>query len=555
MNPAGKYVPFQGIKMKNREWPSKVTTQAPIWCSVCLRDGNQAMQTPMTVEHKLEFFKLLVKIGFKEIEIGFPAASETEYKFTRRLIEENLIPDDVTIQVLVQAREDLIKRTCESLVGAKRVIIHMYNSTSPAQREIVFGKTKDEILTMAAQGTAWVRGYSGKLQAGGTKVSFEYSPESFSATETDYALEVCEAVMGVWGREIIFNLPETVEVATPNIYADQVEWFCKHIEPREKVIISVHAHNDRGTGIAATELAMLAGADRVEGTLFGNGERTGNTDIVAVALNLYAQGIDPKLDFSNIDAIRKVYERCTGMTVPARQPYSGELVFTAFSGSHQDAINKGLKAMERSEDDKDQNPVWNVPYLHIDPKDLGREYDEVIRVNGQSGKGGIAYLLEHECGIYLPKDLQREFGAIAGKEIDQMGREVTANELKDMFMYHYVNKVVTYRLKSFRDTDGEDGCYCYSTVEWGGNNYDLAGKGNGPIDAFICSMRNKIANVRVVSQFEHALGEGEKANAISYVQLQFLSGKMCWGAGVDTSIQQASIRAVISALNRECHIK
>ncbi len=543
-----KYNQFTGIKLENRQWPNGMITQAPMWCSVDLRDGNQALAVPMNVAQKIEMFEILVWCGFKEIEVGFPAASPTEFEFIRRLIEEDRIPNDVTIQVLVQAREDLIDRTVESLTEARRVIIHMYNSTSPAQRRIVFGLEKPEILNMAVRGTNWVKDYSEEL--GGTEVLFQYSPESFSATETDFALEVCEAVMNAWSPtpegKIIINLPETVEVATPNIYADQVEWFCKHMAHRDSAVISVHTHNDRGTGVAATELAMLAGADRVEGTLFGNGERTGNVDIVTVALNLFTQGIDSKLNFSKLDSIREVYERCTGMQVPPRQPYSGELVFTAFSGSHQDAIRKGLRDW-----DKNKNQAWPVPYLHIDPKDVGRSYDEVIRVNGQSGRGGIAYLLETNCGIRMPKDMEREFGPIAGKEIDALGREVTAADLKAMFWKEYVEREVPYRLEDFHDATSTVGkCKCFSTVMLNGKPLDLIGEGTGPIDAFISSLQSAGVKISVLDQSEHALGKGQDACAIAYIQLGFPDGSKCWGSGVDMNIDLASMKAIISAINR-----
>ena len=551
MNPKGKYKPFPVIRLADRRWPNRELTQAPIWCSVDLRDGNQALAVPMTVSQKLEMFDMLVKCGFKEIEIGFPSASPTEFEFTRRLIEENRIPNDVTIQVLVQARGDLIKRTVESLVGAKQVVIHLYNSTSPAQRRVVFGLKKAEIIAMAARGTCWVKEHSARLQEAGTKVHFEYSPESFSATEVDFALEVCEAVMDEWcptqENKIILNLPDTVQVAMPNVYADQIEWFCRNMTRRDCAIISIHTHNDRGTGVAATELGMLAGADRVEGTLFGNGERTGNLDIVTVALNMFSHGIDPKLDFFNIESVREVYERTTGMTVPPRQPYSGELVFTAFSGSHQDAIKKGLQ--ERV---KVASGHWDVPYLSIDPKDIGRKYEEVIRVNGQSGKGGIAYLLEHECGIRLPKEMLREFGSIAGKVIDALGREVTSTDLKQMLWKEYVERKDVYVLEDFRSANYADGCQCHAVVKFGDEKLNLIGNGNGPIDAFIQSWHKcGRVDVFVLDQSEHTLGEGSDARAIAYIQLQFPDGVIRWGAGVDTSIETASIKAVVSALNRE----
>ncbi|MDR3378564.1 MAG: 2-isopropylmalate synthase, partial [Verrucomicrobiae bacterium] len=429
-DPSTKYRSFPPVSLADRQWPNRTLTHAPRWCSVDLRDGNQALAVPMNVSQKLELFQTLVRMGFKEIEVGFPSASNTEFTFNRRLIEEKRVPEDVWLQVLVQAREDLIERTVESLVGARKAIIHLYNSTSPAQRRVVFGKSKDEIKAIAVKGAQMIKDRLPRLQ--GTEIMLQYSPESFSATEVEFAREISEAVMEVWQptpeHKMILNLPDTVEVAMPNVYADQIEWMCRHLRNRDSLIISLHTHNDRCTGVAATELGLLAGADRVEGTLFGNGERTGNLDLVTVALNLYMHGIDPRLDFSNLNGIIDVYERCTGMTVPPRQPYAGELVFTAFSGSHQDAIKKGLAEWEDQ-----KQPHWDVPYLTIDPKDIGREYREVIRVNSQSGKGGVAYLLESEFGIELPKDLQREFGPIANEEVDKLSREVSGAELKSMF--------------------------------------------------------------------------------------------------------------------------
>ena len=551
MKPGSKYQPFPSVDLSDRKWPSRTIAQTPIWCSVDLRDGNQALTVPMTVAQKTEMFKVLVDCGFKQIEAGFPSASLTEFEFVRRLIEEKLIPDDVTIQVLVQAREDLIERTAASLAGAKKAIIHLYNSTSPAQRRLVFGLDKPDIVKMAVRGAEWVKQYSSGLI--GTEIVLQYSPESFSATEVEFALEVTEAVMDVWqpspARKMIVNLPETVEVATPNVYADQVEWFCRHMTRRNSAVISLHTHNDRGTGVAATELGMLAGADRVEGTLFGNGERTGNMDIVTVALNLFTQGIDPELDLTDIEKLREAYETCTGMNVPPRQPYSGELVFTAFSGSHQDAIRKGLQARSGS----DAGARWEVPYLVMDPHDIGRRYEEVIRVNGQSGKGGIAYLLEHECGIRLPKQMQREFGAIAGREIDALGREVTAADLKAMLWKEYVERADHYRLLSFHSiADADDGCHCRSTMVVGGKKIGFAGNGNGPIDAFVRTLHDTgMTNASVIDQSEHALGDGADASAIAYIQLKFADGHTRWGAGVDTNIELASIKSVVSALNRE----
>src|SRR6202453_631105 len=452
-DPSKKYRPFPPLALPDRQWPGRVLTHASRWCSVDLRDGNQALAVPMNVSQKLELFQTLVKIGFKEIEVGFPSASNTEFAFNRLLIEKNHAPDDVWLQVLVQAREDLIERTVESLVGAKKVIIHLYNSTSPAQRRVVFGKSKEEIKAIAVNGAQWIKDRLPRLA--GTEVMLQYSPESFSATEVEFAKEISEAVMEIWQptpeHKMILNLPDTVEVAMPNVYADQIEWMCKNIKNRDSLIISLHTHNDRSTGVAATELGLLAGADRVEGTLFGNGERTGNLDIVTVALNLYQHGIDPQLDFSNLNSLIEVYERCTGMTVPPRQPYAGELVFTAFSGSHQDAIKKGLAEWEKGGRER-----WGGASLKIDPADIGREYREVIRVNSQSGKGGVAYLLESEFGIELPKDMQREFGPIANDEVDRLRREVSGAELKQMFWSEYVEKNSPWQLHNF-ETESKDG--------------------------------------------------------------------------------------------------
>ena len=548
-----KYRPFPPIHLPDRRWPDQILTRAPIWCSVDLRDGNQALAVPMNVAQKLEMFDALARCGFKEIEVGFPAASNTEFEFMRRLIEGGRIPDDVTIQVLVQAREDLIQRTVESLAGTRRAIIHLYNSTSPAQRRVVFGMEKPEIVKVATRGTQWVRDRVGMLA--GTDVHFQYSPESFSATEHEFSLEICQAVMEVWKptaeSRIILNLPDTVEVAMPNVYADQIEWFCRNLPNRDRVIISVHTHNDRGTGIAATELAMLAGAERVEGTLFGNGERTGNLDIVNVALNLYMHGIDPELDFSDVNEVRKTYERCTGMTVPARQPYAGELVFTAFSGSHQDAIKKGLHAWNEASE-KGAAPVWDIPYLTIDPHDIGRQYREVIRVNSQSGKGGVAYLLESEYGIVLPKELQREFGPIANDAVDRLGREVSGEELRAMFGREYLDRNEPWVIESFRFERENGTGRCHGRVKRGGQPVELVGEGNGPIAAF-CHALNMLPEgpgVEVAYYSEHALASGSEASAIAYIQLRNRSGQAVWGAAVDTNIELASIKAILSALNR-----
>jgi 2-isopropylmalate synthase len=546
-DPSKKYRPLPPVPLTDRQWPGRTLTRAPLWCSVDLRDGNQALAVPMNVSQKLELFQTLVKVGFKEIEVGFPSASNTEFAFNRRLIEENRAPQDVWLQCLVQAREDLIERTVESLMGAKKAIIHLYNSTSPAQRRVVFGKSKEEIIEVAVRGTAWIKERLPRLK--GTEVMFQYSPESFSGTEVEFAKEISEAVIETWQptpeRKMILNLPDTVEVAMPNVYADQIEWMCRHIKKRDSVIVSLHTHNDRSTGVAATELGLLAGAERVEGTLFGNGERTGNLDIVTVALNLYMHGIDPGLDFSNLNSIVEVYERCTGMTVPPRQPYAGELVFTAFSGSHQDAIRKGLGEWKQRE-----AAHWDVPYLTIDPADIGREYREVIRVNSQSGKGGVAYLLESEFGIELPKEMQREFGPIANDAVDRLGREVSAAELKQMFWREYVERDSPWQLKSF-STESKNGMVkCRAALSQAGKLVEISGEGNGPLAALVHGLGTIGTRFEISNYSEHALSSGEEAAAIAYIQIKTADGKSRWGAGVDTNIELASVRAVLSALNR-----
>jgi 2-isopropylmalate synthase len=548
-NPSSKYRPFEHApKLADRQWPSRTLTHAPRWCSVDLRDGNQALAVPMNVSQKLELFQTLVKIGFKEIEVGFPSASNTEFAFNRLLIEKGHAPDDVWLQVLVQAREDLIERTVESLIGAKKVIIHMYNSTSPAQRRVVFGKSKDEIKAIAVKGAQMIKDRLHRLTAGGTEVMLQYSPESFSMTEVEYAKEISEAVMDVWQptpqHKMILNLPDTVEVAMPNVYADQIEWMCRNIKNRDSLIISLHTHNDRSTGVAATELGMLAGADRVEGTLFGNGERTGNLDIVTVALNLYMHGIDPKLDFSNLASIIDVYERSTGMTVPPRQPYAGELVFTAFSGSHQDAIKKGLAEREKN------SGHWDVPYLTIDPADIGRKYQEVIRVNSQSGKGGVAYLLESEFGIDLPKDFQREFGPIANDAVDKLGREVSGAELKAMFWKEYVERNHPWHFQGFLSQSKNGLVTCTARLLNDGKVCQLTGHGNGPLAALVRGFGTVGVAFEILNYSEHAMGSGEEAAAIAYIQIKTADGKSRWGAGVDTNIEVASVKAILSALNR-----
>jgi 2-isopropylmalate synthase len=548
-DPSQKYRPFPPVNLSHRQWPNRIITRCPSWCSVDLRDGNQALAIPMNVSQKLEMFDALVKCGFKEIEIGFPSASNTEFEFNRRLIDENRIPDDVKIQVLVQAREDLIERTFESVEGARNVIIHLYNSTSPAQRRIVFGLSQPQIIEVAVRGAQWIKERLPRLA--NSSVTLQYSPESFSATEVEFAKEISEAVVGIWqptpDHKMILNLPDTVEVAMPNVYADQIEWISQNIKGRDSIVLSVHTHNDRGTGVAATELALLAGAERVEGTLFGNGERTGNLDIVTVAMNLYMHGVDPNLDFSEINGLREIYERCTGMTVPARQPYAGELVFTAFSGSHQDAIKKGLAEWKGS----DNARHWDVPYLTIDPRDIGREYREVIRVNSQSGKGGVAYLLENEFGIELPKELQREFGPLANDAVDRLGREVNGAELKDMFWSEYVERSHPLEFHHFH-VDGSSGQFrCRASLDISGQRLDLVGAGNGPIAAFVHGLIGAgVPRFEVTQYREQGIGEGAEATAIAYIQIKTTESKTRWGVGVDTNIELASIKAVRSAVNR-----
>ena len=546
--PVSKYRPFPPVALPNRQWPNRTFARAPIWCSVDLRDGNQALAQPMSVEEKLEFFELLVKIGFKEIEVGFPSASQIEFDFCRRLIEENRIPDDVAIQVLCQCREELITRSIEALRGAKNAIFHLYNSTSPAQRKHVFNASRDDIKAIAVQGTKWVKQYSAPLVAAGTRMRFEYSPESFTSTELDFALEVCEAVTDVWQptveNKIILNLPATVEYATPNVHADQIEWMCTHLTRRDRTLVSLHTHNDRGTGIAATELALLAGADRVEGTLFGNGERTGNLDIVVVALNLYTHGVHPGLDLSDINHIRDVYERCTRLEVPPRQPYAGELVFTAFSGSHQDAIKKSWAVQK-------PNEPWDVVYIPIDPADLGRSYKAIIRINSQSGKGGVAYVLEHEFGYALPKLMHKEIGRIINDVADAKGTELTAAEVHDVFRREYLERTTPVALQQFKTTERDSLVHCEAALVIDGVTTKLGAEGNGPIDAFVRALgATALPKLEVLSYSEHSLGKGAEARAVSYIQIKTDRGHTLFGAGIDTNIELASIKALVSALNR-----
>lgn len=552
--PITKYRPFPTIDLKDRQWPDRRIETAPVWCSVDLRDGNQALAVPMSVSEKLEMFGLLVKIGFKQIEVGFPSASQIEFDFIRRLIEENRIPDDVYIQVLTQAREHLIDRTIESLHGAKNVIIHLYNATSEQQRRITFGKSREEIKEIAVSGVRMIKDRLHRLQ--GTNVVFEYSPESFSYTELDYALEVCEAVMDTWAiatpeNPIILNLPNTVEFSTPNLHADQIEWMCRNLTRRDSAIISLHTHNDRGTGVAATELGLMAGAQRVEGTLFGNGERTGNLDIINVALNMYVQGVDPQLDLSDLPTIREVYERTTRMEVHPRHPYGGDLVFTAFSGSHQDAIRKGMDIMS-----KNPGTRWDVPYLTIDPKDIGRSYEAIIRINSQSGKGGVAFILEREYGLQLPKSMHPEFGSVINRLADQTGRELTAQEIYEAFQNEYLDIEEPLKLEEFensRVSKEKHDTHCEATIQYKGERMVIQGDGNGPIAAFCNALeKHQIKNFHLEHYSQHAIGSGARSEAAAYVQIRSTQGKTWFGSAIDGNIELASLRALISAFNRSC---
>ena len=550
-----KYIPFTPISLPDRTWPDKRIEKAPIWCSVDLRDGNQALVTPMNLQEKLEFFKLLIALGFKEIEVGFPSASETEYEILRALIDGHYIPDDVTIQVLVQAREHLIRKTFEAVHGAKNVIIHFYNSTSTLQRKVVFKKDMQGIIDIAVAGAKLVRELT-EADDSGTNFRYEYSPESFSGTEMDFAVEICHQVMETLGatkeNPVILNLPNTVEMCTPNTYADQIEYFVRHLPNREAAIISVHPHNDRGTGVACAELSLMAGAERVEGTLFGNGERTGNLDIVTVALNMYTQGIDPKLDFSHIDHVREVCERCTKMHVPERWPYAGKLAFTAFSGSHQDAINKGHEYMRES-----KSPYWEIPYLPIDPADVGREYEPVIRINSQSGKGGAAFIMDHNYGYHLPKAMHPEFGALVKHACDEAGRELQPTEIFDIFRREYLEIKYPYNLKQYKLYEENEAESDETVVHFEGNlrfrhvDHFISGRGNGPIDAFFKALRSVgITDFAFVSYSEHAVGEGADSKALSYIQLKNKAGERFFGVGMDGNISLASIKGIICAINR-----
>ncbi len=542
-NPAAKYRPFPAVALADRQWPNAVIARPPVWMSTDLRDGNQALIEPMSPEKKLRFFEMLVKIGIKEIEVGFPSASQTDFDFVRMLVEENRIPDDVTIIVLTQAREELIRRTVESAAGAKKAIVHVYNSVAPVFRRVVFGMERDEIVQIAVKGTQLIKELV--AQHPQTQWGLEYSPESFSTTELDFAKWIVDAVSAVWQptpqHPMIVNLPSTVEASTPNVYADQIEWMCRHLERRESLVISVHPHNDRGTAVAAAELAVMAGADRVEGCLFGNGERTGNVDLVTLAMNLYTQGIDPGLDFSDIDAVRQLVEECNQLPVHPRHPYAGDLVFTAFSGSHQDAIKKGFAVQK-------PDALWEVPYLPIDPADLGRSYDAVIRVNSQSGKGGMAYLLQQEYGLELPRRLQIEFSRAVQRMADASGREVAASDIHALFSREYLEQDTPYAYLAHRMTeDSAHGVQIDLDLARHHASQALRGEGNGPIDAFVNALG---MDIRVMDYHEHAIGRGADARAACYVELRVGSGQTLFGVGIDSNIVTASFRAVLSAVNR-----
>ncbi|MDR2298601.1 MAG: 2-isopropylmalate synthase [Comamonas sp.] len=543
-NPSTKYRAFAPVRLTNRTWPDAVITKPPVWCSVDLRDGNQALIEPMDIERKMRMFEQLVKIGFKEIEVGFPSASQTEFDFLRKLIEEKRIPDDVTIQVLTQAREHLIRRTFEALDGVPRAIVHLYNATAPVMRRVVLNMSEDEIVELATTNAQMFKDIAAQYPQ--TKWTFQYSPEMYSDTELEFSKRVIDAVTAVWQptpeNKCIINLPTTVEHSTPNIFADMVEWTHRNIERRDSVVISVHPHNDRGTGTAAAELSLMAGADRLEGCLFGNGERTGNLDVVNVALNMYIQGVNPGLDFSQIDDIRATVEHCNQLPVHPRHPYVGELVYTSFSGSHQDAIKKAFAAHKDGD-------IWDMPYLPIDPKDLGRSYEAVIRVNSQSGKGGIAYLLESEFGLQLPRRLQIEFSQVVQREMDASGKELSAADLWDLFQREYA--VNTVKAPQYRLQEADGVVNMTAEIEVEGEKYFLEGEGTGPIDAFVQSLSAAVGrNVRVLNYAEHAIGEGANAKAIAYVELRVDDEQVCYGVGVDANIVSASLRAIISGVQR-----
>ena len=554
---AKKYKAFPAIPIENRTWPSKRITKAPVWCSVDLRDGNQALIDPMGIETKLAFFELLVKLGFKEIEIGFPSASDTEYDFIRRLIDENRIPSDVTIQVLCQAREKLVRRTMECIKGAPSVIFHIYNSTSPAQRKYTFNKTKEEIIKIAVDGVKVIKDCMKDLsEEERNRIRLEYSPESYSMTEIDYAIEICEAVGNEWGwsreNKIIFNLPTTVECYTPNIYADSIEYFASKISHRDCCLISTHCHNDRGTGVASCELGLLAGADRVEGCLFGNGERTGNLDIVTVALNMFSEGVDPELDFSNLPDIADSYMEYTKMEINPRSPYAGGLAYTALSGGHQDAIAKGFAARAKMPEDA----IWDVPYLLIDPHDIGRKYEGIIRINSQSGKGGSSFILEHNYGYAIPKAMQPAIGDLIKAKSDAAQRELQPEEILKFFEEQWLGKKRPLEVLDLASTqlEGHDESEHVSTrgvVNYNGVKFSIGGKGNGPLDSFVAALKGTpVPEFNITAFHEHSVGQGSDTYAVAYVQITLTDGSQKWGVGKSSNVGKAGVQAVISALNQ-----
>ena len=549
---ANKYRPFKSINLAERTWPSNTITKSPLWCSVDLRDGNQALIEPMGEERKLRMFNLLLEIGFKEIEVGFPSASQTDFDFVRKIIKENLIPNDVTIQALTQARPELIKKTFEALEGAKKAIVHVYNSTSTLQRKVVFNSDEAGIKKIAIDGAKWVKEESELYDQ--TNWSFEYSPESFTGTELPYAVEVCNAVNEIWQpneqKKTIMNLPATVEMASPNTYADQIEWMCRNLQDRENVIVSLHPHNDRGTAVAATELGVMAGADRIEGTLFGNGERTGNVDIVTLALNMLTQGVDPHLDFSNINPIMREAEYCNQLPVHPRHPYAGDLVFTAFSGSHQDAIKKGLTELRNSNQE-----LWEVPYLPIDPSDVGRSYEAVIRINSQSGKGGVAYLLEKDHGLSMPRRLQIEFSQVIQKIADESGKEISPSDIWDNFQETYLNssgryEFIEHHINSSSNKDGTQSDEITIDLKHNTDVVTIEGCGNGPIDAMIDAIKKSFnLEIKISDYHQHAISSGSDAKAVAYSEL-ILANKSVWGVGMHQNTVIAGLLSVISGLNR-----
>ena len=550
--PFQKYKPFKPIPLPDRTWPDKVITDAPRWCSVDLRDGNQALIEPMTPNEKQKMYDLLLDIGFTEIEVGFPAASQTDFDFVRKIIEEDRIPDGVTIQVLCQAREELIKRTCEAVTGAKRVIFHLYNSTSTLQRKVVFNKSREEVIKLATDATQIVKGNTRELVASGTALTLEYSPESYTATEMDFAVEICAAVMDIWrptvDDKIVLNLPSTVEMATPNIYADQIEYFTRHLPNRENAIISLHTHNDRGTGVAASELGLMAGAERIEGTLFGNGERTGNLDLVTMAMNMFSQGIDPQLYFGEMSKIVEISEECTKIPIHIRQPYAGELVFTAFSGSHQDAIKKGMQFVESGSDS-----AWEVPYLPIDPSDVGGSYRETVRVNSQSGKGGVAFILENYFGVSLPRSVLLEFSPIVQAISEADGGELKPDVIWQAFVNEFVDVEGPYQLLDYQiQTEGNDSESCQAKIQVADNEVDVSGVGSGPIDAFINAMVATLNEPLNIADYqEYGLNEGSGAQAICILAITDEDGNKYYGVGISQNTTTAAFNSIIAAINRK----